>query len=57
MSCEFLTDRKQLWINIDENKQQYYKQYQISIKKSAYNSNRMRTSDLINQQKSEIMKT
>jgi uncharacterized protein YwgA len=45
MSFEFLTDRKQLRIKIDENRQQYYKQYQISIKKRAYNSSRMRIND------------
>jgi hypothetical protein len=57
MSFELLIDRKQLRIRIDENRQQYYKQYQMSIKKRAYNSNRMRISDSFNQRKLEIMRT
>jgi hypothetical protein len=57
MSFEFLTDRKQLRIRIDENRQQYYRQYQMSIKKRAYNSNRMRISDSFNQRRLEIMRT
>jgi hypothetical protein len=57
MSFELLIDRKQLRIKIDENKQQYYKQYQISIKKRVYNSSRMQISNSFNQRKLEIMRT
>jgi hypothetical protein len=57
MSFEFLTDCKQLRIKIDENKQQYYKQYQMSIKKRVYNSSRMRVSDSFNWRRFEIMRT
>jgi hypothetical protein len=57
MSFEFLIDRKQLRIKIDENKQQYYKQYQMSKKKRVYNSKRIQISDSFNQRKFEIMKT
>jgi pantothenate kinase-related protein Tda10 len=56
-SFEFLINRKQLRIKIDENRQQYYKQYQIFIKERVYNSNRMRTNDSFNQRRFEIMKT
>ncbi len=57
MSFELLTDRKQLRIKIDENRQQYYKQYQMSIKKRACSSSRMRISDSFNQRRLEIMRT
>ncbi len=57
MSFESLIDRKQLRIRIDENKQQYYKQYQMSIKKRACNSSRMRINDSFNQRRFEIMRT
>jgi rRNA processing protein Krr1/Pno1 len=57
MSFELLIDRKQLRIKIDKNKQQYYKQYQMSIKKRIYNSTRMQINDSFNQRKLEIMKT
>ncbi len=57
MLFELLTDRKQLRIRIDENRQQYYKQYQMSIKKRVYSSNRMRINDSFNQRRLEIMRT
>ncbi len=56
MSFESLIDRKQLRIRIDENRQQYYRKYQMSIKKRVYNSSRMRINNSFNQRRLEIMK-